>query len=98
MRGKLGGKTPETAHSPEIVAKLRKQFPAGSSAAALESALLTQGFKMEICNMPNVKRATFSQTGGNGITSMSAFANVTWKTNASGQIVWTTGNISFLGL
>ena len=100
MRGKMSGETPETvAQSPEIVARLRKSFPTGSPASALESALVSQGFTLdEACRSPNVKRATFSQTGGNGITAMSAFASVTWKTNATDQIVWTTGNIVFRGL
>ena len=99
MRGKMSGETPETvAQSPEIVARLRKSFPTGSPASALESTLVNQGFKLEACSSQNVKRATFSQTGGNGITAMSAFASVTWKTDATGQIVWTTGNIGFRGL
>ena len=98
MPSKLIGGTPENvSQSPEIVARLRAAFPPGTSAASLQGALLNQGFKMDTCPKPNLKRATFNQTGGGGILYQ-AFANVTWKTDASGQIEWATGNISFRGL
>ncbi|UVO53330.1 hypothetical protein [Sphingomonas sp. SUN039] len=100
MNNMLGGNTPETAaHSPEIVSRLNAQFPPGSPAFALERALLQQGFKFEACESPNVKLAIFRQVRHNGLNAyQDAFGTVTWKTDASGSIVWATGNIAFTGL
>jgi hypothetical protein len=89
----------ETAHSPEIVARLQKAFPTGSSTAKLIESLKEQGFAFHgPCSSDNVAYASFSQAGGNGITAMAASAEVYWKDDGKGHLVWTTGNISFLGL
>jgi hypothetical protein len=94
------GSTPETAsHSPEISARLEHSFPVGSDGSALRDALLAQGFEMLECAPdPTIHIARFDQTGGNGVTTMSAMGIVFWKTDADGKIVWTIGDISYRGL
>jgi hypothetical protein len=82
FRDRMGaGSTPETAsHSPEITARLRRAFPVGSNAAILRRELVAQGFEIVGCEPdPTISFATFDQTGGNGITTMSAFGIVFWK-------------------
>jgi hypothetical protein len=91
------GTTPDTvSHSPEIVARLNRDFPAGSSSDYLKTALLQMGFSMIPC--PGSLAARFDQTGGNGITSMRASAVIIWKADAEGRILWTTGDIGYTGL
>lgn len=90
------GTTPETAsHSPEIVARLNRDFPKGSSSDNLKAALLKMGFKSIQC--PGNLAARFDQKGGNGITAMRASAIVIWKADSSGRIIWATGDIGYTG-
>ena len=95
------GSTPETAsHSPEIVQRLRRDFPVGSSAPKLREALSRQGFLIHDGCSPDksVSLAVFRQSGGNGVTTMPAFGTVYWKQDQAGRLVWTTGDIAFTGL
>jgi hypothetical protein len=95
------GSTPETAsHSPEIVQRLRRDFPPGTPTARLREALARQGFRLhEPCSPDgSIRWAEFRQSGGNGITAMAAFGTVYWKEDNAGRVVWTTGDIAFTGL
>jgi hypothetical protein len=95
------GSTPETAsHSPEIVQRLRRDFPVGSAAAKLREALSRQGFSIHDACSPDksVSWAEFRQSGGNGITAMPAYGTVYWKQDQAGRLVWATGDIAFTGL
>ena len=99
--GQGQGSTPETAsHSPEMVHRLRHDFPAGTAAAGLREALSRQDFTVHPACSPDksISWAEFRQHGGNGITAMSAFGTVYWKEDPAGRLVWTTGDISFTGL
>jgi hypothetical protein len=99
-RGGSPGSTPETAaHSPEIVERLRRDFPAGTSAARLRDSLSRQGFTIRDCPLDrSVAWAEFRQHGGNGITAMAAMGTVFWKQDRAGRLVWTTGDIAFSGV
>jgi hypothetical protein len=100
-QGRGQGSTPETAsHSPEIVQRLRHDFPAGTSASRLRTALERQGFSIHDACSPDkmVSWAEFRERGGNGITAMAAYGTVYWREDAAGRIVWTTGDIAFAGL
>jgi hypothetical protein len=95
------GSTPETAsYSPEIVARLKRDFPVGTPAVKLRDALEKQGFEIRDGCSPDksVSVAIFRQSGGNGITAMAAFGSVYWKQDKAGRLVWTTGDIAFTGL
>jgi hypothetical protein len=99
MRGG-GGTTPDTvSHSPEIVARLRHDFPAGSSAASLSSSLRQQGFTLHRCEADRtIGYALFSQQGGYAILSYHASASIYWKADAHARLIWTTGDIGYRGL
>lgn len=100
-QGQGQGSTPETAsHSPEIVQRLRQDFPQGTLAARLRAALSRQGFAIHDACSPDrsISWAEFRQRGGNGITRMAAFGTVYWKEDKAGRLVWTTGDIAFTGL
>jgi hypothetical protein len=100
-QGPERGSTPETAsHSPEIVQRLRHDFPTGSQASNLRAVLLRQGFSVHDACSPDksVSWAEFRQRGGNGITAMAAFGTVYWKQDGNGRLIWTTGDIAFTGL
>jgi hypothetical protein len=94
------GTTIETVgYSPEIAARLRRDFPPGSPSGALIAALREQGFSLHRCATdPSIGHARFSQSGGNGITAMDAVADIYWKADDEGRLVRTTGNIAFRGL
>lgn len=94
------GTTPDTvSHSPEIVARLRHDFPAGSSAANLISSLRKQGFTLHRCASDRTMGyALFSQQGGSAILSYPASASIYWKADAQGRLIWTTGDIGYRGL
>ena len=95
------GSTPETAsHSPEMVQRLKRSFPVGTPASKLREELVQQGFQLEKACSPDgsVSLAWFRQSGGNGITTMPAFGSVYWKADASGNLIWVTGDIAFTGL
>jgi hypothetical protein len=99
--GSALGSTPETAsHSPQIVERLRRDFPPGTQAKKLRAVLVQQGFRLHIACSPDgsVSWAEFTQKGGDGITAMAASGMVYWKEDRSGRLVWATGNIGFRGL
>jgi hypothetical protein len=87
------------AVSPELDLRLAEQFPAGSSERRLVDALRTQGFElMAPCkNEQSIRVAAFVQHGG-GLLSYPITANVYWKVDQSGNIVWTKGFVRYTGL
>lgn len=94
------GNTPE-ALSPELTSRLTAQFPKGSDAAKVWTALSQIGFLEEPpCeNDHNIKRATFRQSGGNVLTGpIPMFASVAWRVNALDKIEWTKGSVAYMGL
>jgi len=89
----------QEARSPELEARLKEQFPAGTPAIDLSRALLAQGFS-PIENCPNdasISRVTFRQTGGGLFGPYPAFSLVAWKSDASGKVVWTKGTVAYTG-
>ena len=85
-------------HSPEIVARLRHQFPATTLAETLEHYLCEHGFIVTLpCPLENrIRLATFTQKRGGGL-SYPAVAEVWWQ-NENGLLVWVTANIQYRGL
>jgi hypothetical protein len=95
------GSTPETAsHSPEMVLRLKRSFPVGTAVSRLREGLVQQGFQLSKPCSPDgsIGWAWFQQSGGNGVTAMPAYGSVYWKEDASGKILWVTGDIAFTGL
>src|SRR6185437_13140796 len=79
-RTEFGERDADEARSPEIEDRLRKQFPAGSSASELKRALSSQGFtdpnKCETDS--SITRMIFRQRGGGLFGPYPAFAVVAW--------------------
>ena len=87
------------ALSPELNQRLIQAFPAGSSEKHLVETLRQQGFELlPPCGTDaSVHSAAFTQHGG-GILSYPLTANVSWKVDNSGHVVWTQGFVRFMGL
>jgi hypothetical protein len=92
-------KTADESKSPEIVSRLKAQYPPGTPSKVLVDALLAQHFTViaRCSNDASIKRAIFRQTGGGFFGPYPAFANVAWKVDANDRIVWTKAAISYTG-
>lgn len=88
----------QEALSPELTARLQRQFPVGSNARQLERALRGQGFGPgETCaNAPAVRNTQFRQSGGGFFGPYPIYASVAWE-ERNGRIVWTKGSVAFTG-
>lgn len=89
----------QLAISPEFDQRLRNEFPPGTDSNTLINSLTAQGFVLAgVCkNEPTIQIATFYQKG-QGFLPYDTFAQVFWKTNEQGRIIWTKGLVSYSGL
>jgi hypothetical protein len=87
------------AHALQVEARLAHDFPAGTPEASLISALARQGFKPEAAcdNDPTIHRAQFNQAGGGLFGPYPAMANIAWKVDGEGRIVWTKADLMYTG-
>jgi hypothetical protein len=87
------------ALSPQLNQRLAQSFPPGSSERGLSDTLSAQGFELlQSCkNDPSIRVAEFSQHGG-GFFSPPIVANVFWKADEAGNIVWTKGFVRYVAL
>jgi hypothetical protein len=97
-----GARSPEErplALSPELNQSLTQAFPVGSSEKRLAETLRQQGFELlPACSSDtSVHAAAFTQHGG-GLLSYPLTANVFWKVDESGNVVWTKGFVRYTGL
>jgi hypothetical protein len=93
----ITAKYPE-AHATQVEARLARDYPNGTSEAVLAGALIRQGFKPEApCdNDPAIHRASFTQSGGGFSGPYAALAEVAWKVDGQGRIVWTKANLVYV--
>lgn len=79
------------SRSPEITERLSQAFATSSSSEKLRSSLKEQGFElMGPCSTDgSVSWAQFRKNGNEVV------ANIYWRENPSGQLIWTFGNIYF---
>ena len=79
------------SRSPEITERLSQTFPPRSSSANLRSSLKEQGFEMMgPCSVDgSVSWAQFRKNGNEVV------ANIYWREDSSGRLVWTFGNVYF---
>jgi hypothetical protein len=84
------------AHSPEVEARLSRDFPAGSPGGALEAELRRQSFlPAPPCeDDPSIHQMYFQQAADHCFCE-TTWANVQWKTDAAGRIVWTRANVEY---
>lgn len=87
------------AISPELNERLARQFPAGTMESVLTDALSSQSFSLLLpCKGDNsIRVAGFQQQGG-GLLSPPITAEVYWKVDQSGAIVWTKGFVRYTDL
>lgn len=82
---------PRFDFSPEIVERLRRSFPPGSQSAQLRSSLARQGFKLEGPCSPD-RSISFAQFR---LNKNEVVADVYWREDTSGRIIWTFGEVSY---
>jgi len=87
------------ALSPTIERNLLREFPPGTPEANLRRSLITQGFEFDApCREDqSIHRARFVQRGGGFFGPYPAAAEIAWKVDARDKIVWTKGNVGYLG-
>ena len=91
----------EEALSPDLIARLTRQFPRESDARRLEEMLLANGFHLQATpcsNAPSIRLAEFRQTGGSPFGPNPAFAQIAWDQDAAGRILWIKALVSYTGL
>ena len=93
------GSTPETApRSPEIQARLDRDFPPGSPEAALIAELKNQGFEIRRCQTDAaIGIAEFYRKGDGAASATLAAGRIMWRKDPKGQLEWTNGNIAYTG-
>lgn len=82
-----------------IEAKVDRTFPPGTPQEHVNESLTAQGFKVEPpCSTDqSVRYATFIQSGGGLYGPYPAYAVVTWKVDAQGRVMWTSGSVAYTG-
>jgi hypothetical protein len=87
------------AFSPELDQRLVKSFPPGSSEARLVDTLRMQGFELlaPCTGDSSIHLAAFIQHGG-GVISPPMTANIYWKVDERGNILWIKGFVRYLAL
>ena len=87
-------------HNPgSIEDRVERTFPAGTPQTEVVSSLSRQGFKIEpVCaSDPTIAYATFIQSGGGFYGPYPAFAEVTWKVDPTGRVIWASGSVAYTG-
>lgn len=86
------------ATSPELNERLRRLFPSGTNEKVLIDALSSQGFSLlpPCAGDKSIRLAGFQQQGG-GLLRYPVKAEVYWKVDESGVIVWTKGFVRYIG-
>jgi hypothetical protein len=85
--------------SPELDVRLNTEFPPGSDGQNIERTLAKQGFHIDgVCNTDgSIHIAGFFQKGV-GILPYDVSAQVYWKVDHDGHVVWTKGFVMYIGL
>ncbi len=86
------------ALSPELNVRLLREFPPGTAEAHLLEELVKMGFsRPRACEGDSTTRSAFFQQHGGSLRHFAMAANVFWKVDDSGVLVWTKGFVSFDG-
>ena len=87
------------ARSPNVEERLAQQFPSGTSEQELVLALQRQGFELTppCDNDTQIHHAVFRQKGGAIWGPYPMFANIAWKIDELGHIVWTKAFVAYTG-
>lgn len=93
-------RTSTEALSPTIQWRLSHEFPPGTPEALLRRSIQNQGFTMDAApcrDDRSIRLAVFVQSGGGFFGPYPAVAQIAWKVDAQGKIVWAKGNIGYTG-
>ena len=87
------------ALSPQLNARLLRQFPPGTDSREIVSTLLVQRFSLAgVCNTDDtIHIAIFNQNSSIRLM-WATHAVVYWKVDVRGRIVWTKGFVEYAGL
>ena len=79
--------------------RVERTFPAGTPQKEVVSSLSRQGFKIvaACASDPTITYATFSQSGGGLYGPYPAYADVTWKVDRMGRVIWASGWVAYTG-
>ena len=90
---------PPQSGSPQVEARLARQFPAGVDEGRLVATLRAQGFRLvqECDNDPTIHDATFAQEGGGFWGPYPVYADIAWKVDQADKIVWTKADVAYTG-
>ncbi|MCX4164353.1 MULTISPECIES: hypothetical protein [Paraburkholderia] len=85
--------------SPELDARLNAGFPPGTDDLKLKRTLTEQGFRVDgACKTDgSIHIAGFFRKGV-GLLSYDVSAQIYWKVDQVGHIVWTKGFVMYIGL
>lgn len=102
-RGGYWGACPPTsgglATSPELDARLNTNFPPGSDVQKLESTLVKEGFHIDgVCHTDGSIHIAGFYRKGVGLLPYDVSAQVYWKVDQAGHVVWTKGFVMYIGL
>jgi hypothetical protein len=89
------------AQSPNLVARLTRQFPPGSQARRLEEMLLANGFRVRERHCPDgpgVRLAEFNQRGGSLSGPAPTFAQIAWQQDSGGRLLWIKAFVQYRSL
>jgi hypothetical protein len=97
-RGNENFRGPQSG-SRDVEERLATQFAPGTAEQKLIGALQEQGFKLiaPCDNDPQIHRAIFRQEGGSFLGPFPVFANIAWKIDDLGNVVWTKAFIAYSG-
>jgi hypothetical protein len=84
--------------APEFDRRLLNGHPPGPTASSLEHELILDGFVLigPCRDERAIQRAVFRQ-GGGGMLNFPAFAEVNWRVDGRGRIIWAAGTIAYTG-
>ena len=82
---------PQFTQSPEMVERLRKEFPPGSPSKRIEASLQRQGFTLNgACSSDRTVHSAQFRGNRNEVV-----ANVYWRQTPDGRVIWTFGDVAY---
>lgn len=87
------------AVSPEFDSRLEAAFPPGSPQEALIDSLTGQGFVLAgACKTDSTVRIALFHLNGRALSRLEMGADVYWRADKEGRIIWTKGFVMYVGL
>jgi hypothetical protein len=99
LSGKLVEGARKLARSPLFNSRLVRDFPPGSSEGVLISSMTAQGFvpSGKCRSDASIHIASF-HANGRGFLGYATDAQVYWRADQNGRVIWTKGFVAYTGL